>query len=325
MKVSQTRTYLEIKVGTRQCVEVLLFVRQADFAWFNQQSQPEQPAQQQQQQQQQDVFVEFLQLIQNNILPRMFHDEMEDTYYRYASSKQKAPPKHIGPGGIPIAEKNNNSNINFFPTKKRKRTSKKALAELKRLQQQQQQQGDDDDNNNNNNQTKKQKDVYYAFGEHMQLAYRLQEIKDSTSRAETLVFADDDNNNKKKKNGDDKNEDNDNDNDHQKGTRETNKKRKRGNDTTTGSSSRSSSRSTAPDEKQISIAKTQTGNFWLLKKLSKRILVWCYPIVDRDESTTTTTSGIIMDAGFPRPEMIPISELFRRPLSAREEDDDNDL
>ena len=227
MKASGTRTYLEVKVGQSQCVAVLLYLRRPDMAWFNDQNDR--------------LFAEFLHLIEQQILPRMLTDELEENHHAQQRTKGKRPPT-LGPGGIPIAEKNHHAPT----TTKRKRMSKKALAELERLCQQ-------------SEKGQKKKDVYYAFGKEMQLAYRLEEVKHR--QAETLVFA----NNSGEK-GDD------------------NEKKK------------------------------EDAQFRLLKKLSKRILVWCYPLTDQQAATDPDPPG----GGFPRPDLIPISELFRRPLSENE-------
>ena len=49
--------------------------------------------------------------------------------------------------------------------------------------------------------------------------------------------------------------------------------------------------------------------FRQLPKLSKRIVLWCYP---RDE---TDEDSLIEGQGFPRPEMVPITSLFREPAA----------
>ena len=51
-----------------------------------------------------------------------------------------------------------------------------------------------------------------------------------------------------------------------------------------------------------------SNNFRQLPKISKRIILWCYPI-DKNNPTEPAPEG----GGFPRPEMLPISSLFRRP------------
>jgi hypothetical protein len=149
--VSGTRTYLEVKVGDRQCAEVLLFLRRQDLDWFNNQDEL--------------LFPELLQLLERTILPRMFGDELDDT--QAGGDKSRIPP--LGPGGIPIAEKN------AEPTKKRKRMTKKAFAELKRAEEEAARQS-----------RATTKEVYYAVGERLQLTYRLEQAK--TTRTETLLF-----------------------------------------------------------------------------------------------------------------------------------------
>lgn len=50
--------------------------------------------------------------------------------------------------------------------------------------------------------------------------------------------------------------------------------------------------------------------FRQLPKISKRIILWCYP-VDKNNPTEPAPEG----GGFPRPEMLPIASLFRPPNS----------
>jgi hypothetical protein len=50
--------------------------------------------------------------------------------------------------------------------------------------------------------------------------------------------------------------------------------------------------------------------FLQLPKLSKRISLWCYPI-DKNNPNEPAPEG----GGFPRPEMMPITSLFRPPYT----------
>lgn len=49
--------------------------------------------------------------------------------------------------------------------------------------------------------------------------------------------------------------------------------------------------------------------FRRLPKLSKKIMLWCYPRDETDEDSP------IEGQGFPRPEMVPITSLFREPVA----------
>jgi hypothetical protein len=52
-----------------------------------------------------------------------------------------------------------------------------------------------------------------------------------------------------------------------------------------------------------------TQHYWQeLEKLSKRIILWCYPT-----GTIFSETGELLDEGFLRPEMIPVASLFRAP------------
>lgn len=75
-------------------------------------------------------------------------------------------------------------------------------------------------------------------------------------------------------------------------------------------------KSATNDEKK-SNTKGPAPKFRQLPKLSKRIVLWCYP---RDEATDdSTVSPAPEGQGFPRPEMVPITSLFREPPTERKD------
>jgi len=162
----------------------------------------------------------------------MMGEEIERTHAK--QSGQNLPP-NLGPGGVPIevGEKNQ-------AKKKKGRGNKPKKLTKKQLKQQQQEEADEDEQ-------KKEKQVYYAFGKTLQLAYRLHEPK--ADQGATLIY---------------------NDSDDATAT----KKRKR-------------------------------GSFQQLIKLSKQIIVWCYKFDSSNPSEPDPPGG------FPRPELVPISSLFR--------------
>jgi hypothetical protein len=111
--------------------------------------------------------------------------------------------------------------------------------------------------------SKKVKDVYYAFGEALHVAYRTEDVDKYQSA--TLVL----NGNYNKK-----------------------------------------------DKKSAEKFKQGSGPFKGLHKLSKRILLWCYPL-EPDDPTAPEPEG----GGFRRPELIPIANLFRAPPEDEEKHD----
>jgi len=160
MKITGTRTYFEVRVGRYQSAEVLLHLRRSDVPWFQENGEVLQP--------------ELLRLLQSSVLPRLFANEIEQNHAAICHTK---PPPNLGPGGVPITigEKNtqkkkasaakatttNNNNIN--DNKRKRGLSKKKQAELKRQQEEAARE-----------QRKNEKDIYYAMGETIRIAYRLE-------------------------------------------------------------------------------------------------------------------------------------------------------
>jgi hypothetical protein len=247
MKVTRTRTFLPLKVGDSQLVEVLLHMRTHDMAWFNNNDNNNNES----------LFAELLHLIQEQILPRMFADELDEENHH----GHRRPPPLVGPGGLVIEHQPKKMDCCWNNNKKRKqqrnqRLTKKALAEQQRMQEKA-----DMDNQ------KRKRDVYYAFGKEVQLAYRLQQ--DTSRPAETLLLG------------------------------------------SSAYTTTSKNGSAAPHGE----ASSERATFRPLKRLSKRILVWCYPLVDDGDDRQSATDPDPPNGGFPRPEFIPISELFRAPAS----------
>jgi hypothetical protein len=137
------RTQFEVRVGHRHSVDVVLHIRREDITSMRTA----------------EKWGEILFLLQDSILPRLFHDEIEISTARLG--RKKMPPE-LGIGGIPLetGEKNQQA-------RRRKGTS---------AAHQDHQPKDP---------TKKNKDIYYAFGKSVKLAYRLQDAKSAPSA--TLV------------------------------------------------------------------------------------------------------------------------------------------
>ena len=141
---STSRTFMELRVGKSHLVEVLLQVRRADLGWYRSNYDT--------------IQKELLELLQENVLPRMCGEEIEN-YHR-----MKHP--HLFPPDI--AGSKNTSKAKSSKSAGRKRVKKAPPPppeEEKR---------------------KPDKEVYYSFGETIQLAYRRQELK--SNRGATIFY-----------------------------------------------------------------------------------------------------------------------------------------
>lgn len=167
MKIIGPRTFVELRVGAFQSVEVVIHIRRADMPWFNGAGSEEVvDCDRTKATNNEMVFNQLLNIIQASILPRMFSDEIEKNYYTCIG---QAPPPDLGPGGIPthvpksIASDTTKKSYN----PKRQRISKVKLAEMKRLEQEAARQ-----------QRQAEKDIYYATNleNTMQVAYRMEAV-----------------------------------------------------------------------------------------------------------------------------------------------------
>jgi hypothetical protein len=193
MKVVGPRTFLELRVGENQSIEVVIHVRRADIPWFNgaakmmtttattSSNRSVVDSEQNKETKTNGIFLQLLNIIQTSILPRMFADEIEKNYYSYIG---QVPPPDLGPGGIPIITPivtSNNGNTTTTSgggggitgkkssyNTKRQRISKRKLDEIKRLEQEEARK-----------QRSNEKDVYYATNGSegtIQVAYRLEAL-----------------------------------------------------------------------------------------------------------------------------------------------------
>jgi hypothetical protein len=174
MKLTGTRAFLEVRIGHLHSVEVVLHVRAADRAWFE--ALPAAPSG--------PLPKALIALFQGSIIPRWFSDEIVQDMSKHL--KRKVPPPVLGPGGRPVligesnmlAQQRKQQQAAAGKKGKRSRGAKQAAAAAAVAAAEQQKVAD----------TKK-KEVYYAFGETMQIAYRLKEIATTKQSAHpTLVF-----------------------------------------------------------------------------------------------------------------------------------------
>lgn len=274
MRLSRTRTLLELRVGENAAVDVILYLRQRDLEWFNNSKEaaavPNNDTDKDDDSNDDDdkddketaaVTVvdrsaELFQVLGQSVLPRMFPREIEESHYQQPQHAATKPPP-LGPGGIPILAgegKGKRKNAatsaatnNKKGTAKKKRgtttatgSGKSKASKKDALLEQQQHQPDGETNN------QQQKDVYYAFGRTLQLAYRCEDV---SSKANSASFTFNSNNNGNGRDG---------------------------------------------------------GLLRELDKMPKRIVAWCFPFDPSNPSAPDPT-----DAGFPLPERIPIARLFR--------------
>jgi hypothetical protein len=238
-----------------------------------------------------EINGEFLELLEASVLSRMFGKELEDFHRKKDPSILQQEHDEIG--GVASKNKTGGS--------KRKRkgsgTTTTGKKQQKGLAAIGNKNGGDDEIDQ-----KPDKDIYFSFGELIQLAYKKQPIRDDRS-SRTILFQ--------------SNHPND--------------------ETKTNSETASSSAKTETAAESNSTQKTPTkeaGTFHDRKKLSHRLLVWvsksdaAASASERGGDITTVASR--PGEGMYRSEMIPISSLFRKPkelmdLSDDDDDDDDDV
>jgi hypothetical protein len=176
MKLTGTRVFLEVRVGPLHSVEVVLHVRSCDRPWFESLSSTNASG---------PLPVSLMDLLETSILPRWFTDEIVQDMSKHL--QRKAPPPVLGPGGVQVvtgeanvlAQQKKQQQQANGKKGKRRRGGAKAAAAAAAAAAEQQRIAD-----------AKKKDVYYAFSETMQIAYRLQEIATKHQSIQpTLVFS----------------------------------------------------------------------------------------------------------------------------------------
>jgi hypothetical protein len=147
------RACLEFRVGKSHLVEVLLHLRRADWDWY--------------QSNEQDISEELLELMEQSVIPRMFGEEIE----RYHAKRN---PNLFPPEKSTVGSKNKKTK-NHHPNTANKRKPRKGSKTQLPVQQPVVEE-----------EKKPDKDVYFSFGEILQLAYRRQPL--SSNRGRTIFF-----------------------------------------------------------------------------------------------------------------------------------------
>ena len=167
MKIIGPRTFVELRVGAFQSVEVVIHIRRCDIPWFNgTRSRKVVDYDEVETTDNGMIFNQLLKIIQTSILTRMFADEIEKNHYTFTG---QLPPPDLGPGGIPMqvpkSIAHDTTKKSYNP--KRQRISKVKLAEMKRIEQEKARQ-----------QRQDEKDIYYATDSEntIQVAYRMEAL-----------------------------------------------------------------------------------------------------------------------------------------------------
>jgi hypothetical protein len=147
------RTCLEFRVGKSHLVEVLLHLRRADWDWY--------------QSNEQDISEELLELMEQSVLPRMFGEEIE----RYHAQRN---PNMFPPEKSTVGSKNKKTKNNHQNTANKRKPRKGVKAKLPVQQPIVEEE------------KKPDKDIYFSFGEILQLSYRRQPLSSNLGR--TIFF-----------------------------------------------------------------------------------------------------------------------------------------
>ena len=233
-----------------------------------------------------EINGEFLELLEASVLSRMFGKEMEEYYRR--EQPGVVPPENEEIGGVAAKNKTGRKRKGKATaatgSKKQSKTKKLTIPAAAALALE----GDESDQ-------KPEKDIYFAFGESIQLAYKKEAFKSDKSSRTLLLRS-----NRSNGDGKDKHDD-------------------------------SESTSEKKPDGTIGNSKPQdAGRFVERKKLSHRLLVWvgrsdaAAAAASGDGSSTAAATLNRPGEGMYRNEMIPISNLFRRPAEFIDFSDDED-
>jgi hypothetical protein len=149
------RVCLDLKVGRSHVVEVLLHLRRSDWEWYRSSHQV--------------IEEELLSLLYESVLPRMFGAEIES--YHRKHNPRIFPPEEVG-----TKNKHKTSKKSGQQNAKNPKKGATASAAVSKKTE------------NQFVVEKKPKDVYYAFGETLQLAYRKHELNAWNQVGSTIFF-----------------------------------------------------------------------------------------------------------------------------------------
>jgi hypothetical protein len=247
---NRPRRCLDLRVGESHWLQAVVHLRRIDFQWYKENED--------------EITAELLELLETSIVPRVFGKEIENYHKR---NNPGVIPEDETTSKVGSKNKSHNNNNNSRGGKKRGAGASGAAVSKNDNRSKKKQataatkgkagRTNIDDDEENNNKKKPEKDVYYSFGELIQLAYQSQEKKSHRTILYKVQETDDDNDN---------------------GSR---------------------------------------SNFYDHHKLSREVSIWISQ-ADVDQKTNPDPAGV----GFYRPEMLPVSSLFRRPDESSDDDDE---
>jgi hypothetical protein len=150
---NRPRSKIDVRVGSSHLVETLLQMRRADYDWYLENEA--------------EIEHELLELLEESIIPRMFEKEIE--LYHRKRNPELFPDEKNEVGGRNKNSLNKSNNA-------KKKSRKKTASHKKQLKETEQQQ------------EKQERDVYFAFGELIQLAYRLESLTAKGSANQHTLF-----------------------------------------------------------------------------------------------------------------------------------------
>ena len=305
---NSTRRYYELQVGKFHILEVIVYIRKQDINWYNNGTTSGSDSG--------VVWDEIKDILSTHIIPRMFCKEIETFYYNKYPTKFPSPPgggggaaadaDAVGIGSKNIAAKNNK--------RKRKRkqqdtSTKKTTGKGKKGSKNKINLDVVDDTDDDDKEDIPEKDIYYSFGNNIQVAYKREPIIGLAGSSS--------NNNKKNKASSSSlpissttllyKDWNKSDNERTTTGKTQEKEEKEGNNNNNNGVSDTNTAMTYNDLR-----------FRKLHKLSHRLLIWCNKNSDDGESSSSSFSHLH------RPELIPMSSLFQKPPDGYEYYSDND-
>ena len=194
MKLTRPRTTVDLRVGDSAIISVVLLVQQQDLTWFNQNHDTnnttddndndlDKPVADPISNNQSSKWSEVCQILQEQVLPRVLQDSIEDAHFQdpnstLVDSSLPRPPSTIVQGGIALGHDPKQQQPTKKHTKKPRKMTKK---QLKLLEQQERQAHADSASATRAS----QRPYLWAMGPTLQLAYRSERVTESTA---TLVF-----------------------------------------------------------------------------------------------------------------------------------------
>lgn len=284
-----TRNVLDLKVGKSHIIQLQFHLRTSDLDWFNDCNCTSK------------YMRQLIQIVSRTILPYECEDEIEASFISYSEKNQSSKSggtesaTSSGTKRKQTAKKSTKKKGDGISSSKKLKgigsvKSNKTVTKTKNKSTKPTQKGHktkrankvNDSDNDDNNESKYLSSSHFKsgntflYGEDIQILYKMEHV--DTSNYSILQFVTPDNHHEQ----------------HESGKEDE-------------CSTRTQTGTTAKAKKQINTKPLILSKFQCLKPLSKRIILWCYPFDPNDFKAPDMAS---LEQTFPRPELIPISNLF---------------